>query len=196
MTFHEHLRRSAGQAIAAVPIAETREIYAVSFYIDHERDDPRRPILTIGYNTETQVEAVSNQPAGRPSDLAEARWNYAFWLQNELAVIGDSSHDPAGARAREDWIREAGLWYAEPAVAADWTTAAERLAQQIDARFNEACIDLAAELHATGVIQESLGRPVPILIHELEYYDDVARWTEHANPPDLANEFTNWVRNG
>jgi hypothetical protein len=35
-----------------------------------------------------------------------------------------------------------------------------------------------------------------VIIHELEYYNGIARRTEAANPPGLANEFTDWVRNG
>lgn len=55
---------------------------------------------------------------------------------------------------------------------------------------------LARALHATGVINDSLGRPVPVIIHELEYYEQIAQRTEAANPPGLTNEFTSWVRNG
>jgi hypothetical protein len=35
---------------------------------------------------------------------------------------------------------------------------------------------------------------VPVLIHELEYYEQIARQTEAANPPGLADDFAAWVR--
>jgi hypothetical protein len=150
----------------------------------------------IGYNTETQVHQTLQATTHRPSDPAEARWNYAFWIQNELAVIGHPVRDAAGAAARELWIRDLGLWYNEPATSEDWMTTAGPLAQQIEAHFNATCCDLARALHATGIIEQSLGRPVPVLVHDLEYYEQIARRTETANPPGLALDFTTWVRNG
>ncbi|MFJ4960698.1 hypothetical protein ACIQCR_34880 [Streptomyces sp. NPDC093249] len=50
--------------------------------------------------------------------------------------------------------------------------------------------------HTTGIIARSIGRTVPVIVHELEYYEAIARQTEAANPPGLAGEFTSWVRNG
>ncbi|MFJ9041099.1 hypothetical protein ACIRF8_31585 [Streptomyces sp. NPDC102406] len=51
MTFHQHLQHLAESALASIPAAEAADIYVVSFSIDDEDDDPRRPALTIGYNT-------------------------------------------------------------------------------------------------------------------------------------------------
>lgn len=35
-----------------------------------------------------------------------------------------------------------------------------------------------------------------MILHELEYYEGIARRTEAANPPGLADDFTAWVRIG
>src|ERR1700756_5159328 len=115
MTFTDHLERLAVEAIATIPAAEAPDVYALSFFIDNEGGDSRRPVLTVGYNTETQVDRTLHNA----SDPAEARWNYAFWLQSELTVVGDRNSDPAGAAARGEWIRELGLWYEEPVDGAD-----------------------------------------------------------------------------
>ncbi|MGV9269507.1 hypothetical protein ACWDRR_33140 [Kitasatospora sp. NPDC003701] len=136
MIFQDHLRALAERTISSISAAEAMDIYVISFFIDNEDDDPRQPTLTIGYNTETQV----NRPDYQVIDPAAARWNYAFWLQNQLAVIGDLAEDPNGAAARQEWITE--------------------------------------------------------VLHELEYYEGIARRTETANPPGLADDFTAWVRNG
>ncbi|QEV04928.1 hypothetical protein [Streptomyces prasinus] len=192
MTFNDHLQHLVERALASIPAADTGDIYAVSFLIDNEDDDPRQPTLTIGYNTETQARR-SIQDA---SDQAEARWNYAFWIQNELTVVGNLTSDPAGATARQEWITELGLWYDEPTDLADWDSVIGPLAAQIEARFNQTCCQLARTLHTTGVIGRSVGRTVPVIVHELEYYEAIARQTEAANPPGLADEFTSWVRNG
>ena len=192
MTFNDHLQHLVEKALASIPAADAGDIYAVSFLIDNEDDDPRQPTLTIGYNTETHARR-SIQDA---SDQAEARWNYAFWIQNELTVVGDLTSDPAGATARQEWITELGLWYDEPTDLADWDSVIGPLAAQIEARFNQTCCQLARTLHTTGVIARSIGRTVPVIVHELEYYEAIARQTEAANPPGLAAEFTSWVRHG
>ncbi|WP_048580409.1 hypothetical protein [Streptomyces viridochromogenes] len=192
MTFQDHLRTLATRAISSITAAEAGDIYVVSFFIDNERDDPRQPTLTIGYNTEAQF----RRSIADASDEAEARWNYAFWLQNELTVIGDLTRDPDGAAARHQWITELGLWYDEPTDPEVWMTTIGPIAARIEGNFNQACVKLARHLHDAGVFESAIGKPVPVVLHELEYYDGIARRTEAANPPGLADAFTAWVRNG
>ena len=192
MNFQNHLRTLAERAISSVPAAEAEDIYVISFFIDNERDDPRQPTLTIGYNTEAQF----RRTIADASDEAEARWNYAFWLQNELTVIGDLTRDPDGAAARHQWISELGLWYDEPTRPEDWMTTVGPTAALIEASFNQACVQLARDLHNDGVIKSAIGKPVPVVLHELEYYEGIARRTEAANPPGLPDDFTAWVRTG
>ncbi|MGI5478758.1 hypothetical protein [Streptomyces lavendofoliae] len=192
MTFNDHLRHLVERALASIPAADAPDIYALSFLIDNEHDDPRQPTLTIGYNTETQARRTVQDASG----LAEARWNYAFWIQNELTVVGDRTSDPVGATARQKWISDLGLWYAEPTDLVDWDSVIGPLATQIEAHFSQTCCRLGRTLHTTGVIERSVGRTVPVIVHELEYYEAIALQTEAANPPGLALEFTSWVRNG
>lgn len=70
------------------------------------------------------------------------------------------------------------------------------IAALIEANFNQACGQLARDLHNDGVIESVIGRPVPVILHELEYYERIARRNEAANPPGLADDFTAWVRIG
>jgi hypothetical protein len=205
VTFQEHLRQAATEAVTFIPAGEAHDVYVVSFRVYDEEDDPRRPTLTIGYNTHTQLQEIlaaqpgsTLLPAGAPTDPAEARWNYAFWLQNELAVIGDSTRDPVGAQLRDQWIRNSGLWYDEPEAAPvdapDAWDAIEPMADQITQRFVQACVQLANQLHADSLNQKIFGRPVPVLVHEVEYYDAIADQAEAANPPGVAADFVTWVR--
>jgi hypothetical protein len=119
---------------------------------------------TIGYNTETQVRH-SIQDA---SAQVEARWNYAFWIQNELTVVGDLTCDPDGATARQEWITELGHWYDERINLAGWDSAIGPLAAQIEARFSQTCCQLARTLHTTGVIERSAGRTVPVIVQQTD----------------------------
>ncbi|MFE3327956.1 hypothetical protein [Streptomyces sp. NPDC059176] len=130
MTFNDHLQHLVERALASIPAADAGDIYAVSFLIDNEDDDSRQPTVTIGYNTETQARRSIQDV----SDQAEARWNYAFWIQNELTVVGDLTSDPAGATARQEWITELGHWYAEPTDLANGDSVIGPLAAQIEAR--------------------------------------------------------------
>lgn len=172
------------QALKAIPAADAPGIYALSFYIYDEDDEPQQPALTVGYNTESQVKHVLDNAKDREGrrypDLAEARWNYAYWLQNELAVIGDSSRDPEGAAQRARWIQATPRFHEHP--------------ELITARFATACVRMAHSLHEVGLIERAVGHPVPVLIHELEYREQIAKQTEAANPPGLAGDFTAWVR--
>ncbi|MFJ6386867.1 hypothetical protein ACIQJT_04595 [Streptomyces sp. NPDC091972] len=190
--FQDHLRALTTRAMCSITAAEAEDIYVVSFFIDNERDDPRQPTLTVGHNTEAQF----RRSIADASDEAEARWNYAFWLQNELTVIGDSTRDPDGAAARDQWIRELGLWYDEPGPSENRMNDVGPIAARIEGAFNQACVMLARHLHDAGAVQSVIGKPVPIILHEPEYYEGVARRTEIANPPGLADAFTAWVRNG
>ncbi|MFE7330842.1 hypothetical protein ACFU8W_39080 [Streptomyces sp. NPDC057565] len=186
MTFQDHLRTLATRALSSISAGEAEDIYVISFFVDNERDDPRQPTLTIGYNTEAQFRSS----IAAASDEAEARWNYAFWLQNELTVIGDLTRDPDGAATRHQWISELGLWYDEPTHSEDWITTVGPTAALIEANFNQACVQLARDLHDSGAIESAMGKPVPVILHELEYYEGIARRTEAANPVALHNGFT------
>ncbi|MDT0268732.1 hypothetical protein RM844_20815 [Streptomyces sp. DSM 44915] len=75
-------------------------------------------------------------------------------------------------------------------------TTVEPTAVLIKANFDQECVHLARDLHHDGGIKSVIVRPVPVILHELEYYERIARRTEAANPPGLADDFTAWVRTG
>ena len=70
-------------------------IYAVSLWVNDENDNPCTPSITLGYNTEAHYESQ----IARASSAGEARWNYAFWLQNEELYFGGE----ASAEVKE-WV--------------------------------------------------------------------------------------------
>jgi hypothetical protein len=196
--FEEYAFGAMADALAAVPAGQARDVYVVSLLVYDEEDDPRRPTITVGFNTEARVAETTPRDGEearwpRASDAEEARWNYAFWLQNELLVLGDSERDPRGAALRREWIDEAGLWYSDDDEERDFDAAMER-GGEITARFVALAVRLVRRLHETGVIERSFGRPIPALIHELEYYDDIAEQNRVANPPELVAEFDRWVK--
>ena len=59
------------------------EIYAFSFWVYDDEDDLRCPVLAIGYNTNSNLQKEIDSASSKE----EAKWNFAFWLQNEIAII-------------------------------------------------------------------------------------------------------------
>lgn len=94
----------------------------------------------------------------------EARWNYACWLQNEVAEFGiESEPDKTGA-----WVFQ------------------QHLTSDMDEeegwmRFVNVLVQVVQEIHKTGVLTKQFGRELPILIHELEYCDQIAIQNIEAN---------------
>jgi hypothetical protein len=70
------------------------------------------------------------------------------------------------------------------------------LGAKITESFASLACETAAKLHASGTVVDVFGRPLPIILHDLEYNNQIADKTENANPPGLADEFISWVRRG
>jgi hypothetical protein len=174
----DHARRFIERALSAVSQEEAADVYVVSLFVYDEEDDPYRPTATVGFNTESEVAAS----AGSASDEAEARWNFAFWLQNDLGIMCDPRTDPDGAALRDQWVRSSGL-----------TADDEQVTSDVTRQFVAMLERVVYSLHDDGVVERVFGRPIPVLIHELEYYEDIAMQNQRANPNGLADAFAEWV---
>ena len=155
-----------------------RDVYVLSCLIHDEEDDPTRPTLTLGFNTLSRLTECTPSPTKQPgwpvaSDALEAKWNYAFWLHNELCVIGRESTETAPPR--NEWISSLLDYYDKTQY------------------FVDLCVRVARRLHRDRVISRVFGRPIPIVVHELEYSDKIAHQTSAANPDGVADEFVDWV---
>ena len=198
MDFPAYLDEHVRTTLNAATQSGAPGAYAVSFFVYDDDDDPMRPTLTIGWNTEERVAfALNARPDQRPhqfwvpEDEAEARWNYAFWLQNRLSRIGDAVADPVGSALRREWITAADRWSDDP-----WEPGFEAKAHSVTQAFVELCVRTARGLHSDGTIARLFGRAVPVLVHEVEYYDAIADQAAAANPPGVADEFLAWIRQG
>lgn len=182
-TLFEIFYTKAEKAVRRIGKQDTGDIYALSFWKDNWEDDPRCPLITIGYNTLAQVETVKENA----SSVMEAKWNYAFWLQNEMGTLGGND------KHLRQYFKETGLFYTQQEYArAEKNGEEHKLDEQDDrmqALFMEVVIAVVRELHQRGVVKEALGKEVPILIHELEYYDLPVGWTIQGNPRPLIEEF-------
>jgi hypothetical protein len=189
----DHIYETTRDALAGIPDEERPDIYVVSLFVYDEEDDPRRPTVTVGFNTESDVAQAANPAEAWSTDENEARWNYAFWRQNELALICDTAADPEGAQLREEWARAQGLWYD---VAADDSPVFNEQGEPLTKAFAELLERVVQRLHADD-IGRIFGKTIPVLIHELEYYDEIAEQNLRANPPAAVPDgFVRWCRDG
>lgn len=176
-------------AIKDIAVDDRPDIYAISFWYYTESDDPRYPAIAVGYNTESNFQ----ENIRSASDEGEARWNFAFWLQNELTNIGGEDD-----RLLNAWFAESPFYYSdeqneEASEDDDLFDELLEKGSQFDDEFREAVITMTQRLFEEGVIEEVFGKNIPVLIHELEYYDEPISWTVRANPQGLADEFVNWA---
>lgn len=176
--------------LRSLPKAITNEIYAISLFMDLQDID--EPQLVFSFNTTAQVTAAmagKTQAYGKPADLAEATWNYAFWLQrpNSRFLTPVDSED---GKLWESLRQENGLHYEE---SDDF--ASDQYEERIRALLTDVAVSISKKLHESGAIVEIFGKSIPVIIHELEYYDEIAAITKQGNPPGVADEFIEWVVN-
>nr|WP_300833061.1 DUF4303 domain-containing protein [uncultured Acetatifactor sp.] len=158
------------QGLMAQKISEWQEddIYAISLYVFNEEDDPCRPVAVFGYNTERQVQKSITEAA----DEQEARWNYAFWLQNHEMCLG---RDETAEDIRK-WITELE-WEGEDA---------------IKFKFVNLLVAVVQGIHASGLLKEKFGREILVLIHELEYHEKISQQNIEANGEALDRDFVSF----
>ncbi|MGW5638380.1 hypothetical protein [Streptomyces sp. NPDC003832] len=192
--FTAHLRHAAAHILERFPAELRPEIYALSFRIWRVDYDYRRPYVAIGYNTESQYERER-----APDDPGEARWNYAYWLLDGFETLGNVPEDPAGGPLYEAEVRQLGLWHegdSDDDVADDDDADAddEDTNELLIEHFYDACIALARHLHDSGRIEKVFGRPLPVIVFDMDNAGWEVEATEAANPPGLIEGFLEWQR--
>lgn len=165
-------------AIDKLTAAERADIYVYTLSLAYEYGDYRKPYIVLGYNTNAQVQTS----LAKAASLKDARWNYAFWLHNKVAVAGNNAKQATAIAA---WIKSAGLLYTEQDEIRNYDACLEK-AEKIAFRFVDALIGVIKQLHADGVT-------LPIIIHALEYFEESKEWNIAANGQELVTEFVEWL---
>ena len=179
-------------AILSIDDKFTNEIYALSLWYYIDNDDPRLPKIEFSFNTKSNV----TQSIAQASDENEAKWNFAFWLQNTLTEIGGENDE-----LLKNWFKTTPYYYSDidKSIARRDDKFYDRIlvkASEFCDGFIEEIILLVHRLFSDKVIEKKFGQNIPILIHELEYYDKPINWTLRANPNGLVDDFVNWTRVG
>lgn len=161
------------------------DIYAISFLVYSNECNKfgnfeNFPEFSVGYNTESFCE---NAPR-----FSEERWNYAFWLQNNVPII--SAQNEKSAQQLIEWYRENGV---------------ENLGIISEDEYDEDCnyigkgpggyyelLMLASQtartLQLDGTIKSKFGS-IPIIVHDLDYAWYCKDATSNANPHGEADDF-------
>ncbi len=177
----KHIIERIQKALKEISNKEQDEIYAYSLLVFDEEDDPRFPSVILGYNTETHFKDQVKVAL----DEQEARWNFAFWIQNQLLELGTNS-DKEGSPLIQEWIRSQDLYYSEEEEKADFETCMQK-GDEITFQLIELLVEVVSSLHETQIVN------VPVIIHEIEYYDEIAKQNLRANGIDKGQGFAEWV---
>lgn len=163
-----------------------KDIYAISLFTYDYNDNPCKPTVALSYNTEAQVE----KQTPKAYNEQEARWNYAFWLQNEFFQYGTKDT----AQSVRDWLELNELPFFEDDDKA-WDDESNYLkASRITTRFVSELIEIVKEIHESGLLTQKFGKEIPIIIHELEYYHEITRQNIKANGKELLGDFIKFCR--
>ena len=147
------------------------DIYVISLFVYDDNDNPLEPTVTLGYNTYSNLQ----KNIDFAWDESEAKWNYAYWLQNEEFVFGSGKTK----QIVQDWVSDN----------LETLTMDE---SGITNLFIKMLIDIVKELHSSGFIVKKFGKKIPIIIHELEYYDEIANQNIEANGYELVKDFVDF----
>ena len=164
------------------------DIYAISFFVyaNEAYEYSGHSNITqfsVSYNTE--------KDCGSAGEFSEERWNYAFWRQNEIPII-EAENENEGINILFHWYEQNGI-------------------HNIGQENYDACYDhemryigkgpvgyyellfeitvVAKKLQESGFIKNKFGRPIPIIIHDLDYSWYVIEATKKANPNGEADVF-------
>lgn len=140
------------------------DIYAISLFVQLEKDTPT---VTLGYNTIAYCKAKSFFSMNEE----EAKWNYAYWLQNHELEFGYGN----SKLLVEQWIEKNNY--------------IDMDSDEIVDAFYNVLVDIVQELHSSNIIKNKFKKDIPVIIHELEYYDKIAEYNIKANTYELVKDF-------
>ena len=163
---------------------EDKDIYAFNLYLEYFNDNPYEPTITFGYNTiENFNQSCQN------TEEQEAKWNYAYWLQNEIFILGlDETKTIV-----KDWFIKNSLGYKTYEEFFN-NEVDEKICNKIDKKVKNELVETIKDIQTCKVIQNKFNREIPIIIHELEYNNDIAKLNQKANNTKLVEDFVRFCK--
>lgn len=164
------------------------DIYAISFFVYSNeafvyKGHSNVTEFCVSYNTENDCVGTG--------ELSEERWNYAFWRQNETTII-EANNENEGMRILFEWYEENGI---DNIGYENYDSCYNNDMQYIGKGpigYYELLLEITAvakKLQDSGFIKSKFGKPIPIIIHDLEYPWYIIEATKKANSNGEANMF-------
>ena len=176
------------EALRKLAVQARSSAYALSFFIDPEMQDG--PVLCISYNTEENFAEMKTR-----TSYNEARWNFAFWLQEPSIQISSDSNK-SYSECLANWIDQYRISFSG---ACDDLYSAESEGNDFDLFLEQKeklkndyfrlCSQVAAELHSGQSVERFFGKKIPITIHDLEYSPESLSATKSGNEGVLIDDF-------
>lgn len=168
------------------------DVYAISFFVypnevfEYEGYS-NLPEFCISYNTETMCEGAG--------EYDEERWNYAFWLQNEVPII-QYSVPSSNADLFLNWLKENGIDNIGEEESDPYDEDLNYIGKGPGGTYELTMLaaQIAGKLHEDSVIQDKFGEDLPIIIHDLEYTWYTLEATRTANPDHQADDFFQFIQ--
>lgn len=164
------------------------DIYAISFFVYSNES-----FIYMGHSNVTEfcVSYNTENDCAGTGELSEERWNYAFWRQNETPII-EANDENEGMRMLFEWYKENGIdnigyenydscYDNEMRYIGKGPVGYYELLSEVTA--------VAKKLQDSGFIKNKFGKPIPIIIHDLEYPWYIIEATKKANSNGEANMF-------
>jgi hypothetical protein len=182
MTFSQHAHDQVQAVIKAIPTDVAADVYVVELFLNVEEIDGRFPFIRVSWNTN---EHLARTKARYGEAFGQREGDDQYFLAFAVAEIGERAKDPEGAKLRRRWIEEdLKAWYSDEEQKRDPDDAIERDAKIWD-HVRELAVEIASQLHSSGLIERTFGKPVPVFIDSFESYDPIAEMNHKANPPEL-----------
>ena len=156
--------------------AELDDIYLLSIYIEDEDGDVL-PELRLGWNTNTQFK----QSLPKASSAKEAKWNYAFWIQNEKDLM-------MGHKLRTSWMEDGGFYISPELYSSDEELWDQRYRICTDALWNLGA-KLGLRLREDTWFTEQFSVEIPIIVHEVHMDGSENGYVNMVNENGQAKEY-------
>lgn len=128
--FADMVFQKTATALAGLPEEIRDDVYALSFWV--MGGDEWLPGLSVSYNTCGQFEGKKGETLNQDD---EAKWNYAYWLQDEAELLGVDAY--RNNQELQAWLVNAPFAYTEEQYEAMFDGDDEDESGEIDEKSNE-----------------------------------------------------------
>lgn len=181
------------QSIAAWDTKRHPDINAISILCDStgfgEDEAGREYILQgqvrLSYNTLFHYQAQIEEA----ESAMEALWNFAYWPEETTAAVPQDVPKNGVPPAEELALRDA--WCASLGLLPEDEDGGGRAVYDeapLNMALHSVCQAVVTALHRDGIVVKKLGKPVPILIQDLDGSEGSMAATLAANPPGVSAE--------